>query len=68
MIVSAHGKDSRELCVVVPSTLSRDFTLILVFFYYALEAPRVIPGSLNCERLVNFMTINNIEQECHPRQ
>ena len=68
MIVSAHGKDSRELCVIVlPSTLSRDFTLILVF-YYALEAPRVILGSLNCELLVNFMIFNNIEQECHPRQ
>ena len=31
VIVSVHGKDSRELRVVLPSTHSRDFTFILVF-------------------------------------
>ena len=45
--------DSREVRVVLPSTISRDFTFTLVV-YHATEAPRVISGSL-CS---NYNVIN----------
>ena len=38
-------KDSREVRVVLPSTISRDFTFTLVV-YHATKAPRVISSSL----------------------
>ena len=47
------ANDSREVRVVLPSTISRDFTFILVV-YHATEAPRVISGSL-CS---NYNVIN----------
>ena len=47
------ANDSREVRVVLPSTISRDFTFTLVV-YHATEAPRVISGSL-CS---NYNVIN----------
>ena len=46
-------KDSREVRVVLLSTISRDFTFTLVV-YYATEAPRVISGRLYS----NYYVIN----------
>ena len=47
------ANDSREVRVVLPSTISRHFTFTLVV-YHATEAPRVISGSL-CS---NYNVIN----------
>ena len=46
--------DSREVRVVLPSTISRDFTFTLVV-YHATEAPRVISSSF----YYNYNVINH---------
>ena len=64
--------DSREVRVVLPSTISRDFTFTLVL-YHATEAPRVISSSpcsncnvinpnFNCNTLLTETALPNEHQ------